>query len=407
MGTFQQHDQEALLTESPIRVLFVDDDVSYLELCVRQLARSNKNYFIDTAESIMGAIAKCAQVQYDCLLVDYRLPDGNGTDIIKGLTPDHKYIPPTIILTAEGGEEAATNAIRAGATDFIAKRNVNRESLARAINHAVTKERLRESVRRRNEELNIANEQLKSGRREIMRFYHTVSHEVKTPLAAAREFVSLIRDGAAGPVTADQLSLTEMAIESCDQIKNHFTELLSLTMLENGKLQVKPKQSLVLPLVSRCMASASELAREKGVQLVDDIENRNEDTCYGDPERIVQVLSNLVCNAVKFTDSGGQVKLTTRIDHDSRKMRFAVQDSGCGISEEDQLQIFDRLYQVSKPGVERNGTGLGLGLSIAREIIQLHDSSMEVKSEPGVGSTFSFILPCKEPEQMTTEVSPS
>lgn len=392
--------------KASIKLLLVDDDPGYLDLCRRQLAKcSNTQYLVQTATSTHEAFLRCMNTDYDCLLVDYQLPDGSGTDIVDRLNeymeqqPDSARIPPpTIIVTADSGQHAPTQAIRAGAVDFISKRNVTPQSLSRAINHAVEKSRLELSVVQRNVALEhayamleSANKQLESKRRETMSFYHTVSHEVKTPLAAAREFISLIRDGVAGEVSPGQLELLDHAMESCDQIKSQFTELLDLARIDNNKLTLKLETVPVKSLVNRALASVADAARRRKVSLLlTEYDTAISVNC--DADRIIQVLTNLLINAVNFTPAGGTVTLSLSNNEQHRSMQFTVTDTGCGIEEKDQELIFERLYQVEHFDVDSCRSGLGLGLSICNELLALHESQLTVSSEVGVGSQFSFEL---------------
>lgn len=376
-----------------LRVLLVDDDARYRSLCERYLSRNNNNRIcIDTASTVDEALEFCSKNSYDCLIVDYLLPDGTGTELVSTLYQRTlKAPPPAIITTSDGGEEAATDAIRAGASDYLSKRNINAQSLLRSLYNAVDKFRMSESLKQRNEELLEANNSLKQNRKEIMHFYHTVSHEVKTPLAAAREFVSLVRDGAGGEVSESQNELLQLAIESCDQIKKQFTDLLDMTRLESGKLELIQTAACVNKLVSRSVTSVSELARSKKVLVTQDYTKNVQ--VFADCDRIVQVLSNLLHNAVKFSDEQGEVCLRARLCESGKAFEFLVEDAGCGISETEQSVVFDRLYQSEHQRSESSSCGLGLGLAISREIVGLHGSELRLISELNIGSTFHFQLP--------------
>ncbi|NND89490.1 MAG: hybrid sensor histidine kinase/response regulator [Granulosicoccus sp.] len=397
-----------------VRLLFVDDDPGYLDLIIRRLMRETGNRFsIDTASNIEEAVNCCLTNDYDSLLVDYLLPDGYGTDIVDRLNryfeqeeQADRNAPPAIIVTADGGEHAAVKAIRAGAVDFLAKRDATPQALIRATSHAVEKSRLEASVRQRNlavEHANVllekANAQLESKRREILSFYHTVSHEVKTPLAAAREFVSLVKDGAAGDLTDQQRELLGYAMDSCDQIKYQFTDLLELARIDSGKTRLQRKIVPLDPIVKRSVASVTELSKSKSISIEVSADNAAH-SIYCDPERIVQVLSNLLTNAVKFTGENGMVRLDVSLERSSGLVSFRVSDTGCGIEAEKLDLIFERLYQIETVEVQENQEGLGLGLSICRELLTLHGSHLSVTSELGVGSQFSFELPQTTPTEI-------
>ncbi|HNP63402.1 MAG TPA: hybrid sensor histidine kinase/response regulator [Woeseiaceae bacterium] len=380
-----------------VRVLVVDDDPAYQHLCKRYLSRHAKTtYEVVAVANGAAAHEQCKASEFDCILIDYVLPDLMGTQFIDGLELDEsKEIPPTIVMTAGSGEIAATEAVRAGATDFLSKSVVSAESLARAIDNAVEKGRLKQAVNKHGRELQVANRKLQSKNDEIQRFYQSVSHEVKTPLAAAREFVALVYDGVAGPVTEEQKEILNHALESCDQISSHFNDLVEMTRLDAAKITMKKKLGSLENVVTRCVASMSSAVQAKDLKLITEIETPLP-MLHIDSNRVIQVLSNLLGNAVKYTDPGGQI--TVDISHRAAEhvVQISVEDSGCGIPEKDLPQIFERLYQVENTGDEFMGAGLGLGLTIAREIVVLHGGEIWATSKQGDGSTFAFTLPVAE-----------
>lgn len=380
--------------EQLVRILLVDDDRLYRALCERFLKRdSSYNYEIIGASSATCAIKMCLRNSYDCLILDYELPDATGTELLSSLHDAiGEALPPAVILTAGGGEEAATQAVRANAADFLSKKDVSQQSLCRTVNNIVEKSRLRNDVRARSEELCTAYAELQCKNDEIKNFYHTISHEVKTPLFAVREFISLVNDEAAGPVTQQQQELLGYALESCDQISLHFNDLIDLTRLETKKLIIRTDLESLNRLISRSITGLEGIARENNVELVNrtstDLPN-----LYLDANRIVQVLSNLLTNAIKYTPTGGVVYIESKVKRDDNCVEIRIVDTGCGIDESQYTRIFDRLYQINSIDDCPVSGGLGLGLSIAREIAILHDGILSVDSRLGEGSTFILQLP--------------
>ncbi len=378
---------------STINVLMIDDDGAYRALCQRFLSRDrNVRFKLTGADSAAMALELCVPGQFDCLLIDYRLPDATGTEVLDMLKQRlGEALPPAIILTALGGEAAATEAVRAGASDFLAKRNASSESLGRALRNAAEKGRLLAYNRDKQIELRRVNAELRRSSEEIQRFYHTVAHEVKTPLTAIREFLAIIDDELIGPVTAEQREILGYAIQSCDQLTGHFDDLVSLTRLETGKLTVERVPGSLESVLARCLTAASVAATAKSIALVNNMGSPLPVVLI-DGNRIYQVLANLLNNAIKFTDNGGEVELSSHHDRDAGFLEVNVRDSGPGIDVDHLEGVFERLYQVNPNVHGDNSGGLGLGLSIAQEIMQRHDSRISVSSTPGVGSTFSFRL---------------
>lgn len=381
-------------TRQPARLLMVDDDVPWRTLARRLLARDpHHEWSVTTVASGAEALAVEALGSFDCLLVDYRLPDGTGTELVGRLRARLKTrLPPVVVISAVGGEDAAMHAVRADATDYLAKRALTPDALYRSLGNAVEKGGLRDAVRQRRTELRRANSELERRAVEIQRFYHTVSHEMKTPLTAAREFVALVRDGLAGEITAEQAGLLDHALESCDQITRQFDDLIDLTRLETGKLRLSFEPACIERTIDRCLAMVASAAAARDIELVRDVAPSLPRVVMDDG-RIGQVLVNLVGNAIKFTDPGGRVVLSARLHRDARRVCLRVLDTGRGIAKPDRARIFERLYQVDRAKDDPAASGLGLGLSIAREIVCSHGHDLRLYSRVGVGSTFGFDLP--------------
>lgn len=247
-------------------------------------------------------------------------------------------------------------------------------------------------MRRVQAELERSNETLHRKHEELQGFYHTVSHELKTPLTAAREFVSLVLEGLAGPVTETQVDYLRTAQESCDQMRVSINDLLDSTRLDTGKMNLEVKPGSLGALVGRVVLMLTPAARSKELQLESAFEADLPEIAF-DEHRIAQVLNNLINNAIKFTPAGGRIRVTVvRSASSLGFLEVSVQDTGCGIAKPHLERVFERLYQVRGDDVSQ-GKGLGLGLHICQELVQLHGGKIWARSEPGAGSVFSFALP--------------
>ena len=378
------------------RVLIVDDDSAFRRLC-KEYLREHAASPLEIAEASTAgdALARCGEQQFDCLLVDYNLPDGSGTDLLPQLRQSCGPLTPMIIMTGVGNEQIAIEALHCGASDYLPKERVSGTSLSRAINNSIEKACLQHSINDRNERLERANDELRRKSDQIQRFYHSVSHEIKTPLTAAREFISLVSDGVFGSLSSAQVEALNYALESCDQIADHFNELIEVTRLETGKLRLEKTAATVEQLVTLSVASVYSAVADKNVCLEQKLD-ADLPALYVDSSRIVQVLSNLLSNAQKFTDEGGMITVFAHCSADCRSVVIGVRDTGCGIAEHDLPHIFDRLYQADAHADSMSSRGLGLGLSIAREIVMLHGGEVRVESELGRGSVFRVVLPIEE-----------
>lgn len=378
--------------EQRVNVLVVDDDPAFRNLCRLYLQDDSRiGYHVLEAASGADAMGICGAEPLDCLLIDYNLPDASGTTLLRELRNLCGPLTPMILLTGLGSEDIAIEAMHAGAADYIPKDRISEESLTRAISNAVERSRLMRSIDDRNQRLVRANDELQRKNDQIQRFYHAVSHEIKTPLTAAREFLSLVADGVYGEVSGEQSEALGLAMESCDQIAAHFNELIEVTRLDTGKLRLEKAPCDPKRLVMLSIASVRSAAAAKGVEIEERIADDLPQIVV-DGSRIIQVLSNLLNNAEKFTEPGGTITVFAERDEQFDTIVLGVRDTGCGIAPDHLPRIFDRLYQVSNQS-EAFTRGLGLGLSIAREIISLHGGDLLVESEVGKGSTFRVRLP--------------
>jgi signal transduction histidine kinase len=218
-----------------------------------------------------------------------------------------------------------------------------------------------------------------------------VSHDLRNPLASillnATMFLDMAPDGVLEPWMQDNL---RQIVGSVEQTNRLITDLLDVARMEqNGGIPLDRSAVDARPLVAAAMRMLQPQAAARGVQLVD--ETAGPLPVLADPDRIVQVLSNLLGNAVKFTEPGGCVRVTA--ERYGAEQWIAVADTGVGIPEEHQPHVFDRFRQVG-----RDRRGVGLGLPIARGIVEAHGGRIWVESRPGAGTTIRFTLPVADPD---------
>ncbi len=378
-----------------VTILIVDDDDAFRYLCASALKEDRTyRYQVVEAGTYHEAIARFDPDTIDCVLADHNLMGYTGAQFMRHI---HKTYPhwfgPVVVVTAAGSEELAADVMRDGAADYIAKQSSTQSTILRAMSNALEKAKLKRAIFERNAELEQANDELERRNSEIARFYHRVSHEIKTPLTAAQMLISMVHGGLAGEITQQQRELIGQALESCGELTMLFNDLVECTRLDAGKLRLDRKPARIEPCVHRGVLSVSPVAREKSIQIETDIADDLPEMNI-DAGRIVQVIGNLVGNAVKFTDENGWVFVRVeRGRDDPDTVEIEVRDTGCGIAPADLARVFDRLYQVDDSGNATAGAGLGLGLTISADLVDLHDGRIKVDSEVGKGSSFTVLLP--------------
>ncbi len=388
-------DSAAAAGDAPTRILVVDDDPAFRRLCKEYLRDDSAPapYEFSEAATAADALALAGSQSFDCALLDYRLPDACGTMLLRELHAVCGALTPMILLTGLGSEDVAIDALRAGAADYIPKDRATESSLNRAVRNAIERARLLRSIDDRNRRLQRVNDELQRTNDQIRQFYHAVSHEIKTPLTAAREFVALVADGVFGELSDHQSEALGYALESCDQMAAQFDELLESTRLETGKLRLEKAAWTVQKLIAMSLASVRTAIHDKKIALHESIEP-NLPELHVDGSRIVQVLANLLGNAHKFTEPGGEIHVfAERSRARPGIVTIGVRDTGCGIGEDDVPRIFDRLFQADSRAGSLSTRGLGLGLSIAQEIVALHGGEIVAESQLGCGSTFYVHMP--------------
>ncbi len=213
----------------------------------------------------------------------------------------------------------------------------------------------------------------------------TVAHEFRTPLTSLRMAIHLCAEEVVGPLTEKQADLMTAARQDCERLQGIVDDLLDLSRIQSGRMALRVERLDVGALLEGAAGALRSAAEAGGIELA--VTSEETPDVQADPERIQLVLTNLLANAMRHTPAGGRVE--ARAMPVGGAVRFEVRDTGEGIAREHHDHIFDKFYRV--PGA-RSG-GVGLGLYIAREIVQAHGGAMGVESEPGKGSTFWFTLP--------------
>ena len=229
-------------------------------------------------------------------------------------------------------------------------------------------------------------------------FLSHVSHELRSPLTAIKQFSSILLSGVAGELNKEQHEYQQIVQRNIGQLQAMIDDLLEVTRLETGKLTVEPDRVSISDAVTDALDTLRGTARGKGITLSGDVP-ADLPVAYADQTRLRQILIILLDNAIKFTPDGGSVAIRARLLQQERScLLLEVSDTGDGISPEVGERIFERLYQVSEPGTASR-KGLGLGLYICKELVTRQGGRIWVESQPEKGSIFSFTLPVYSPKE--------
>ncbi len=235
------------------------------------------------------------------------------------------------------------------------------------------------------EELRIANKRMKEISFLKDNFVANVSHELRSPLTAIKEGISLIADGSLGKVNDEQCDFLKNIDENIDRLTELINNLLDLSKIESGRIQLQRRRCRIEELIDATFNSYRTIIGKRTVKK----EISDSAEVFVCPNRMIQVLGNLVSNAVKFTKETGIINFLVR--RQNKYLSVSIEDDGIGISNEDIKKLFQKFSQVGQ--LEDKPKGTGLGLALCKEIVNLHKGSISVTSELGKGSRFTFTLP--------------
>ena len=222
-------------------------------------------------------------------------------------------------------------------------------------------------------------------------FTSMVSHELRTPLTAIKEGIAIVSDGSAGSVNDEQRDFLDTAKRNVDRLARLINDVLDFQKLEAGRVDFNIEEGNINEVVREVQKELVSLVKEKGLDFILKLDEKLPRIRF-DRDKIIQVLTNLINNAVKFT-SKGSITITTA--REGNTVRVSVKDTGVGIKKDDIPKLFHKFEQLTK-GTYRKTGGTGLGLAISRGIITGHKGKIWAESEPGRGATFHFVLPIDE-----------
>jgi len=234
---------------------------------------------------------------------------------------------------------------------------------------------------------------LDNARRE---FVANVSHELRTPLTTIKTYAETISDMGEENVDSSVLHFVGVIENEADRMTRLVKDLLTLSQLDSSKIIERRKKFDLAQLISSVIEKLGITAKQSGHRIKSDI-RMSSSVCFGEPDAIEQVLTNIISNAIKYTPGGGKIEV--KCYGDFSKAYITVQDNGIGIPESDLPRIFERFYRVDKARSRQSG-GTGLGLAIAKEIILRHEGTIEIESPQQKGTIVKIMLPLYKKDEM-------
>jgi signal transduction histidine kinase len=401
----------------PLTVLHIEDDPAN-RLLVRKLLASEGLAVVD-AESGLEGVRRAVEIRPDLVLIDLNIPDLDGYEVALRLRGDPALAGvPLVAITAEGDRDTS---LAVGCDGFIQKPIVAKK-FAQEVRAYLQGRRERPSqpadgrlraqsekiVRHLEEkvaELVAANERLRTMDKLRREFYRNVSHELATPLTPIVGYLSMLVNEELGPLQKPQLKALRAVDDCTKRLRGHIDNLLDVTGFETGRIRFIHKDYDFLDTVRRAIAAHADKIADAGIELVEELP-RGPLPGHGDADRLGRAIGQLLDNACKFTERGGQVGIRVRV-LPSGHYECYVADSGPGIPKEQIDKIFEAFFQVDGSPTRQFG-GVGLGLALVRRVAQalggdvraLPHASEPIGASRFGGAAFYLIIAQRAPQEI-------
>lgn len=380
--------------EEDLKVLIVDDDIVDRMLVQRSLKNAGMKVTFAEAENCAVAMQILERQSFDCIFVDYQLPDRDGLSLVQSIR-DLNITCPIVALTGQGDEQIAVELMKAGATDYLSKTRIAPESLSQSLRNAVR-------IYRTEAEMALQRAD----------FITHLTHDLRTPLVAADMMLKLFQKGSFGELPPAMITPLTAMIRSNQNLLNMINTLLEVNCYEAGEKVITPIVCNIWEICQDIVEELEPVASENGLELkltlVDDSANAKDRLLVmGDYQEIRRMITNLVGNSLKFTEEGHVeicLKLSPLKPEDPATVQgwvtIIVEDTGLGMSPAQQATIFERYRKGS-----HKQAGSGLGLHLVQKIVTVHQGTIQVDSTIGAGSLFTVQLPLHvDPDTCATQL---
>jgi len=361
--------------EKKAKVLIIDDEEAMRDSC--SLIILKEGLSVETAENGELGLKKIKESKPDVAFIDLKMPGISGLEVLEKL----KEIDPTVIavvITGYGTVESAVEAMKRGAYDFLQK-PFTPEELRRILRRGLERRKLVQETEKLRREKKLMEEN----------FITMVSHQLRSPLVAIQQYFEVMLAGMAGKVEEKQKEMIQRAQIRLSSLLNLINDWLDMARMNKGLIADRLRPVNLREMLQKLVDFMQPLAKKSGVVL-EMAPGYGSPPVQGDEQTLEQVFSNLISNAIKYNRPQGIVRIGIRTEEN--EVAIDVMDKGIGIEKDHLPFIFDQFYRVDrKEGQKTQGTGLGL--CIAKKIVEVHDGSIQVTSEFGKGSTFTVYLP--------------
>ena len=364
-------------------ILVADDDASTRELLARSLTA--KGFSVETASDGLEALEKIQNTYFDLLVTDLIMPNMVGTELIQ---KSREIFPDLIVIvvTANATVETAIQALKQGAYDYIIK-PFEPDFIIPVIERGLEKLHLRQ----KNAELQEITKKLQELEQMKSDLLDTITHEFSTPISIIKAYVDMFLDGHFDTSNPRHLESLRSIRSAVIRLERLVMNLLTLSMGKGKHFELKKEKIFIQDIISNALSQLNDEITKKNINVILNIEVHLP-AIEADPSKLSIAVLNLLDNAVKFNKTNGIIRISAS-ELKSKSIGVAISDTGIGIPEDMIDEIYSPFTQVDMSST-REHQGTGLGLAVARTIIEAHKGKITLKSKLGKGSTFIFVLAC-------------
>ncbi len=377
---------------TPLHVLLVEDNEHDTLAVKRAFAEGDPTVecsYCQRGEEALEALGVDGQ-EFDIVITDFKLPGISGVDLCHELT-DRGIKVPLVLLTGSGSENVAVEALKAGAYDYVIKDPDQGylELLPFVVRDVVQRHQDRVLRRQAEDALIAATRKAEKASVAKSEFLAAMSHDLRTPLNAILGFSDILSNQYFGPISEKYLEYVEDIQTSGEHLLTLVNEILDLSTIEAGKQSLVKEKLDAQEIIAECVKIVGEKAYSSGIKLITEASD-NLPPLYADRRATKQILLNLLSNAVKFTPTGGKITVSAKAS--KRNITLKIADTGRGIPAENIPKLTDPFIRVDDdPYLSEKGWGLGL--SITKSLVDLHNGKLDIKSKVGKGTTVTVTFP--------------
>jgi signal transduction histidine kinase len=357
------------------RILIIDDEVPMVDACSQLLRR--EGYIVDSAFNGEEGLKKIIEIKPDLIIVDLKMPKMSGMELLEKCREIDEHII-SIVITGYATLDSAIEAMKKGAYDFLPK-PFSPDSLRMIVKRGLERRNLIKNTSFLKEEKKKMEEN----------FVTMATHQLKSHIAVIQQYFEVMMSGLTGNIPDAQKNIMEKTVPRLEGLRKIIDDWLVFARINYDELKENYKPVNIPDVIEKVVSQNKSLAVNKGVNVTFGSEGQIPQVS-GHELSLEQAFSNLIVNAINYNRMDGSVIITVKTS--GSDVITDISDTGIGINEKDLPLIFEQFYRARTDAV-RNVPGSGLGLSIAKKLIDIHSGRIKTTSESGKGSTFTVILP--------------